>query len=623
MFKSLKSKMIGMVICSILGACAVQAQSPGDPVSIRNSEKEYELAREKAFQLRILDVLHRVAKEAYGWEDVKVSSRTQAQAADLLWDLDAISAENYLVKAWDTAKKAKEPEVKPNRFRNYSDRLETAREVLLVARKRSSELAEKWLKELSDLAEEDHKEKAKGLFDDRTARSSVLLQMAMQVVETDVQAAATFAAESTRDGISFGLQMVLVKIQEKNAELAAQVFQAALQRVNSNGISDAGEIQILYSYLYTPGQISSTRDSGSATSTTIAIGRNRPPITPAAQLYPALAQEFLLIAATAILRLPFSANGENPETSAREQFGIIGNILARLGNTAPQLSQGLRDRFATLLAHANFSPVSPTSPASAAPRRQGEDSKEYRERLLDEILEESKRIANPLQRDIFVAQGVLRSDAKQYEKAISISGHIDDQELRRQLLNFLIYRASVHLIKNDLLNEAHKLLQKDEEPRHRAAILIVGGQKLVDKKDFLEARNWLNEAHKLFEKNRSDHEDWINIGFGLVESYARFDSIYASRQLDSTIKLIDKSHKAYNRDNAPLAINFSGLNFSDFTLGTKNFSLSSAVNAFSKEEFEAVLSSIETIVNFQAKGQATLLLCRKHMKITQAETITR
>lgn len=591
----------------------VSAQiKPATPKS--NQRTQESIAEQNALNLRIINILYQTADEAKGWDDVKVSSQTQAQIADLLWDFDAISAESYLIRAWDKAKQAKESEEKSSRFRNYSNRVEVSREVLTIARKRQPELAEKWLKELSDLAEEDFSKRNKGLFDDRTARSAVLLQMAMQAVETDVQAAAALATESLRDGISFGFQSVLIKIQEKNPELAAQVFRTALRRINSVGITNANEIQILFSYLYTPGRINTTADSTTQNNTIIAVGRNQPRITSAAQLYPALAQEFVQTAARALLRMPFPPVGEEPEKSAREQYGIINAILSRFGNDSPELAQALQGRLAAITANANFSPPTQTAPKEITPIRQGEDRKDYQKRLLDEILEESEKISNPLQRDIFIAQGVLRSDAEQFEKAKSVAEHIDEKELQEQIINFLIYRKSFSLLKSDNFEDTYKLIQKTSEPRQKAAVLVIGGQKLVERKDFIQAQDWLLDAQKLFEKNKSADEDWANIGFGLVFAYAQFNKIEAAQILIKSGKLIKEDSKNYNRDKAPLAIGFSGLEFSDFTVGSKNFSLESAVKSFPKENFEDVLSALTEINKPQAKGQGILTLSRKNLK---------
>ncbi|MGI8669512.1 MAG: hypothetical protein ACR2J3_06625, partial [Aridibacter sp.] len=382
------------------------AQS-NDTDSSKQDSKEFEQTQQEAINTRIIQILHQTADDAKGLDDVGVSSKIQAEVADLLWDFEPIFAETYLKRAWEKAKQAKENDKESSRFRNDSNRVAVSREVLSVARKRNPELAEKWLDELAKLAEEDFAGKNKGLFDDRTARSAVLLQMAMQAVETDVQAAAALANESLRDGISFGFQSVLIQIQEKNPELAAQVFRTALQRINSVGITDADEIQILFSYLYTPGMVSTSADSASSGNRTIAVGRDQPRITSAAELYPELAQEFLVAAARAIIKMPFLVGDKNPELSARKQYGIVNTILYRLGNSSPELSQGLQERLAAIIANTNFTPTPQTAPKGITPIKQGEKRGDYQKRLLDEILEQAEKIANPLERDIFIAQGVL------------------------------------------------------------------------------------------------------------------------------------------------------------------------------------------------------------------------
>lgn len=594
-----------------------QIKTQGKPTTKNQvSRSEQELFQE-SLNLRIFQILHQTADEAKGWDDIRISSKTQAQVADLLWDFDSVSAENYLVRAWEKAKQAKESREKPSKFRNSSNRVTIGSEVLLVARKRQPLLAEKWLKELSNLAEEEFSKKNKGLFDDRTARSAVLLQLAVQVLETDVQAAAALAIESLRDGISFGLQVVLVKIQEKNSDLAVQVFRAALRKIGSVGISNANEIQILYSYLYTPGLISTTSNSDTQGSSTVAIGRNRVGIRPASELYPGLAREFLVAAGRAILTIPFPIGDENPENSARDQYGILTTILSHLGNAAPELTKELQERLASIIASANFSPTQQTSPESVTPVQKGESHEEYGKRLLEKALEDAERMSNPLQRDLFIARGVLRSPVELFELAKSIGEKIDDKILREQIVNFLIYRRSFYLINADDLSQAYKLLQKSSEPRQRASSMLVGAQRLIGQKNVIESRIWLNEAQNLFERNKTADADWINIGFALAAAYAELDTADAIRQLEATNKLLNKETDLYNRDTAPLASGFSGLEFSDFTTGTKNFSLNSAINSFSKNEFDEVILSLSETKNFQAKGEAILVLCRKNLKLTK------
>jgi hypothetical protein len=315
--------------------------------------------------------------------------------------------------------------------------------------------------------------------------------------------------------------------------------------------------------------------------------------------------------------MPFLEGDENPESAVKEQYGIINTILFRLGNSAPDLSNALRSRLVAIVANANFTPDQPSAPPEIKPMRQGESRSDYQNRLLDEVSDDADKITNPLQRDIFIAQTILSSDAEQFEKAKNISEKIVDKELRSQITNFLIYRTSLKLIKTGGFNEAYKLLQKNSEPRQKAAILIVGGQKMTEGKDFSQTRDWLLEAQRLFDKNKSDHEDWVNLGFGLSAAYAQFDKTEAIRIFEKSGKLIKQDSAKYNSDKAPLAIGFSGLDFTDFTTDTKKFSPNSAINSFNKDNFEEVFSVLNELDNRESKGQGILIWSRKNLVKTK------
>ncbi len=156
-----------------------------------------------------------------------------------------------------------------------------------MARHRAPELAKKWLEQMAQDAESDQNKQERGAFDDRTARSTVLLQMALQTVAENPEAAAGMATDSLVDGISFGFQEVLLRIQEKDFDLAQKVFRAGMARLQTAGMLDPNELLILYAYLYTPGRITAANTGDDRSRTQIALGRNRSQVTAAAILNPA------------------------------------------------------------------------------------------------------------------------------------------------------------------------------------------------------------------------------------------------------------------------------------------------------------------------------------------------
>ena len=83
-----------------------------------------------------------------------------------------------------------------------------------------------------------------------------------RLFDENPEAAAALAMESLQDGISFGFQQVLIRIQEKNVQLSQRVFRAALSRLKTAGMLDPNELLILYAYLYTPGRIIAANTDG-------------------------------------------------------------------------------------------------------------------------------------------------------------------------------------------------------------------------------------------------------------------------------------------------------------------------------------------------------------------------
>ena len=185
---------------------------------------------------RINDLLNSTAEDARKWDDKAIAARTQAQIADLLWDANRDNATNHLKAAWTSAAKVEEPNRPRSNVVNSSLRNSVRRDVLLVARKRAPQLAATWLEEMVEDSKAAEKNE-RGTFDDRSARSAVLLQMANEIVSGNSQAAAELLIESLRDGISFNFQTVLVRLQQKDTALAETVFRAALARLRTAGMS--------------------------------------------------------------------------------------------------------------------------------------------------------------------------------------------------------------------------------------------------------------------------------------------------------------------------------------------------------------------------------------------------
>jgi hypothetical protein len=632
MFAFMKTKLLSVSLIGIcflaLAAPAHQAQTQAPQTKSQSGKKpssasaEEELQRQLREQqvVRILAVLRATADDAKSWNDAAAASKVQAQIADVMWDADSESARAVLIKAWETARKVEEPKRERSRFRNESLRTEARREAILVARRRAPDLSKKWLEQMAQEGAEGDQER--GAFDDRTARSTLLLQMALQIVQENPDTAAALVIESLQDGISFGFQQVLIRIQEKNVELSQNVFRAALSRLKTAGMIDPNELLILYAYLYTPGRIVAANTSDNSGQIQLAVGRNRPQIAAAAQLSPALALDFLRLAANLLINSPLPATTENPALTARSQLSAIRALLAPISQQLPELGVALQTRMQQITTEARFSTVQQSPPANMPASLPGETSGTYAERRVDLLEETARNERFTLGRDIAYAKAALATTVESYARGWDLSGKIEDGTLRDNLRNWLTYRASLHFISLNDLDRAYQLTTKNNDPVQRAASLVVGAQRLIKGKDTNRATQWLLEARALIRKADPD-ENSARVALGIVSAYARIDSVAAFEVLAEAVRLMGKTAlSSRDEDQSPAIMRFSGLDASpDFTYGTEGFSLKAAIGAFGPNQFEDVFGVVDRITPAELRGVAIIELSRKYLESTEQKRV--
>jgi hypothetical protein len=561
---------------------------------------------------RINNLLNSTAEDAKKWDDKSIAARTQAQIADLLWDASRDNATDHLKAAWISAAKIEEPKRDRSPVVNSSLRNSVRRDVLLVARKRAPQLASAWLEEMVEESKTAQNNE-RGTFDDRSARSAVLLQMANETVDANAQAAAELLIESLRDGISFNFQTVLVRLQQKDAALAETVFRAALARLRTAGMNDPNELLTLYSYLFTPGRVFGANTSDNRHQAQLALGGPRVAIT-AAHQNPALAREFLEIASDLLLTAPVP-EGTNSQLVARSLVSAIGIVLREATEQLPEKAALLRARGQQLDSEARFSTVPPQRRPDMPEVRPGESKESLAERRVDLLEETAAQGRDLLTRDIGYANAAVATIVERYQRGLDLAGKIDDKNLRDGVRSWLLYRATLHFIRSSDLDVAHRLNLKNDEVVQRAVCLVVGAQRLVDDKDTIRANEWLREAGILIKKIEAN-ETAAHIALAIVSTYGRFDTAAALDWLPVAVKLASKvSPASLNDDRAPRFARISGVTpIADVAGETRGFSLQSAVNVFPPEHFEQVLSVLNEIASPEARGVAVLTLCSNFLK---------
>ncbi|HVG28766.1 MAG TPA: hypothetical protein VM864_03505, partial [Pyrinomonadaceae bacterium] len=573
---------------------------------------------------RLVEVMRAVADEAPKWKDAAAAASVQAQVADIIWEADATAARAVLARAWEAARRAPAaaPPAERSRFRNSTPTTDAQREVIITARRRAPELAERWLAQMSEDADAARDDAApRGVFDDRTPRSSVLLEMAAAAVAENPQAAVDLAGASLQDGISFSFQDVLVKLQEKEPALAQTLFTRALQRLRAAGFSDPNELLILSAFLYTPGQTRAANTSENRNSFQLAMNPNAPKLTPLGVSNPALAREFLQLATSLLVNAPLPTATANPAETARAEISVIDAILFYASRSLPDAAPSLEAKVAQIAQDAKFTPRPPAERRDLPPRGSGESNEDYAKRIsaahLDELEESARKETDSLRRDVRFAEAALATGEEDYERGFRLASSISDGELRSNVTNWLAYRSALHFARAGESERSYELSRKNGDPAQRAAVLVAGSQGLLKAKNSARAREWLEEARGLIRKSEPDAY-WVRIAFGVASAYAQFDEAMGLESLADAVKLLNKSPDSAGAtdERAPFFRRFGGFRQTgiDFTYGTSGFGLRAAARAFKPGRFENVLEILDAVSEREARGAAVVALGRQHFR---------
>lgn len=593
------------------------AESSREQSSSPTERQAKELRSKKDVVAEVTDLLLAVAEGSRKWDNHAAAANIQAQVADLVWDEISGIGRKYLLMSWETTASIAEVQREASPFRNESQKTQARRQVLLIAKRRAPMLAQKWINEMAEEAKREENTK-RGTFDDRTSRSSVLLQMAFASIEEQPGAAADLAIESLQDGISFGLQNVLIALQAKDFSLAERVFRAALARLQTAGMVDPSEILILHAYLYTPGTVLSINTTNNSGTRQIAVGRDRPRITLAAELNPDLALQFLKTSATLLINAGPPSSTSNPEYAARAQLSVINVIMEKLAQYLPEEAVALQTKAQQIATDANYTNIpQPARPDVSEPRPE-ENTRNYAERRVNDLEDAAERTSDPLARDIAYAKAALATDAEQYQRGWSLGAKIRDESLRDNISNWLSYRAALHFAKANDFDRLYELTRKNNDMLQRAACLIVGAQKLSKLKEISQARQWLTEARTVIRRVDGPDPDLPRVMLGLVSTYAQFDTWDALALLSETIKVMNKTPEAnyHDNDRVPLIKRFSGFGvLADFTYGTSGFSLANVLEVFPEDKFYDIVYKLNDLTSPETRGRAVVLLCQKQLNL--------
>lgn len=548
------SLLLPLLAAAGAGALAQEADQPGGrKAGAAKVEAQSNAPTESNLRARARDLAEATADEAVKWDDKRAALRVLSGAADLLWEDNPERSRAWLTRAWDLTGEvtAEEEGNDTRRYRSNSPQAGDRAAVLAVAQRRDRELSERFLEQLTDEKEQSRHDSRRGIFDDRTARSEQLLNLALATVESDPAAAAALAERSIADGISFQLQAALLALRARDAAAADRVFDAALNRL-STGFAHASEGQVIASYLFTPGRVFG---AGGGSTTALAVGTqtNLPPKTPA-EADPARARRFLGVMQRVLLSMPVPSATADPSRSAQEFATLAGSLAAGFKHYEPELWLPVEQRLAQLIP--DLAPARPDGKLPSSARANlasraaaGADARELNRLYVDGLEAAAEKETDPLARKLAYVEAALATVPEELERGLGLAGRIVERDLRDQVISFLVYRAALLALEKGLLDEAVSLSSK-AKPVQRAIVLVTAAQRIAagragksDAKALgltFRALDLLSEAEKLLKQDDLPAEA-VRVRLGLVAALATLDAPRALEAFGGVVAAVNRT----------------------------------------------------------------------------------
>ncbi len=623
-------KIICVLIVLAVGFPAVAlAQNPklAPPSSERSRKSEAAPAQDDLRRVEAISLIQNTAAEAPSWEDKKTAVGVLADSADLLWDETPGQGAKWLTKAWELIDQvpASPKSEKLKAFFTRSDQTYLRTAILSVARRHDSQLAEKFLKQLSQ--NEPAEKKERGAFDDRTARSEQLLSLAQQAVDSNPDLAFTLAERSLADGLSYGLQNVLTGLRTKNVELANRLFDFALARFSSTQ-SDPSEAEVLAGFLFQSGFTFSANAAGQ----TILV------VNPAQQNLPAVAasepqrtRNFLIAVYEVLLSRPIALDSAESKQRAQQILALGSRVAGRYSTFAPEMVPPVQGFLAQLRRLLSFNDETSTLTEASRSASTGKTTKslteeEIYEKHISELEARADKESNPIAKKLAYVEAAVLTNPADYKRAKRIAEKIDDDDLRADAVSFVLYRAALFLVDKADIEKALEIVPAISDVSRRAVVKIAIAQRLLAAKsgqaepgevNFVQQRavELLMDIDSEIKK-REPSANGAKIMLGRTALLAKLDKDQALTSFEQTVQMINRLDRFDLRDSSAPNLGSSGSSASGATVAAPRvgFDFRSAVEALLSNNFTEISAAAETLRIKETRGVARLEIAKLYLK---------
>lgn len=521
------------------------------------------------------------------FDDNRQRIRVLLRSADLLWSYRRPAARAAFAEAFDMASlhfKNKDPKENPVSAPDQRYLVISA-----IAKRDldwATKLTEQLLKDEAKRAEE---ATAKSSQDD-LATAGKLLDAAIYLLPSNVNAATQFARRSLSFPASLGLPIFLYKLAELDQPAADRLYREAVAVYRNEPMN-----QFLYLSAYPFGNDREAGDMPSYTIYRVPLGFVR------RNSLQRLFLEVLLLRSQQTL----ANNHLPPQASDTRQIWLA---LTRL---EPQIQQFLPDlTIATQQARETvFTQLSSNSQQRITQRIASENQPK---KSFDEQVEAAEKQANDHERDRLVVFAVLgASETEPLDRVLAVAEKIGDSTARRQLLDWIYFSRSRSAIKDKQLVEARRRASKVEELDQRAYLYSqIAEESLKTIDDQAQARELLEEVIAA----AAQAPNTIVTARTLLA--AAF--LYTKIDMNRAVSVIGDAIKSINRLTAPdfssplVTRKIEGKEFGAYaTFQTPGFDPENALRELAKIDFDTAFYQVSSFEDKYLRALTTLMLAEQ------------
>jgi hypothetical protein len=622
---------LGLFACAPALAQQPAAKKPAPKRPAAEADPLAEARRASAISL-----VTALADDARAFREPHLRARTQARAADALWETDKERARELFRRAWEAAEAADREHARltesERRQRAAAARGSGARElpsmrpeVLRLAARRDRALGEEFLAALEASRKEElaNANSASGATPAATTAPAVpqrfnpdnpppemaqRLNLARQLIaDGDVERAVQFAGPSLYPVNTLGMAF-LDALRPKDAATADRLYSALLPRAAADPQTDANTVSLLSSYVLTPYLYITVQTSGGA-HTRRWNSDNAPP----SDLDPRLRAAFLNTAAQILLR-PL-APPEQDQTSAGRKGAYV--IITRLAPVFEQhghpSAAALRARQSLLTQEvpdrAGTRPDDPIFSRGLVPEDPNRDH-------VQEALSRLERARDSNERDRLYFEAAMHALGRgggtgDEARARELAGKIEDVDTRRQLLAFIAYRAVEDAIRGKRPEDALRHARSDELTRVQRAWGLTEAAGLLAKNQPGAAVEALDAAAEEARRIDENSPDRVRALVAVATQLHPLDRARAWDLMTEVAKSANALPEFSGEDGQmTVRVEFKGGGAMTTNSDVESFDLTGIFASLARDDFDRAAALARTFKGESARAVATLAVAR-------------